>query len=367
MSDEPAKIILADTAIAAAEITPTRRWFGRPKDRQIPPFSHCENCGAELLGHWCSQCGQPAVDYRRSFRHVITDVLDSFLNWDSKFFATIGLLVVKPWRLTNDFVSGKRIRYVNPLRLYLLASVLFFFAMNHWARSIRQPTIVSSRDRAELEAVLKNEDLPPVARAKIEEALKFENAIPRPTTGPNENASPGPTTAPQVDVPPLRQIPLENRSSPSEDWIEKRVKEKVGEHGTHAQLFMTTLFNNLPYMMLACIPLFALVLKLLYLRRRILYLDHLTYALHIHTFAYVGVTLLVFATSGLNRIASGPLAGSVVALLWILFSLQILLSIRNVYRQSWVLSLCKFLLGGFIYLMVVSAALAATFLVTLAS
>ena len=98
------------------------------------PLTHCENCGAQLQGHWCAQCGQPAIDYRRSFRHVIADLLDEFLNWDSKFFATIALLIFKPWRLTNEFLAGKRVRYANPLRLYLLASILFFFAVNYGAK-----------------------------------------------------------------------------------------------------------------------------------------------------------------------------------------------------------------------------------------
>jgi hypothetical protein len=131
MADEPAKIILGDTAISAVERTARRRWFGRGKERQPLPLTHCENCGAELVGPHCAQCGQAAIDYRRSFRHVIVDVLDSFLNWDSKFFATIGLLIVKPWRLTNEFLAGRRVRYLHPLRLYLLASILFFFAVNY--------------------------------------------------------------------------------------------------------------------------------------------------------------------------------------------------------------------------------------------
>src|SRR3984893_2536736 len=220
MSDEPAKIILGDTAIAAAEITPTRRWFGRPKDRQIPPFSHCENVGAELLVHWCSQCGQPAVDYRRSFRHVIVDVLDSFLNWDSKFFATIGLLIVKPWRLTNEFLAGRRVRYVNPLRLYLLASVLFFFAVNYWAKAIHiDPRQLSPKDRDEIAAELKNEDLPPAVRARVEEALRE----PSPATT-------AATAQPAQSTPPSKQsgqplVVFNPNISPStsfEQWLERQ-------------------------------------------------------------------------------------------------------------------------------------------------
>src|SRR2546423_3002681 len=69
MADEPAKIILGDTAISAVERSARRRWFGRGKDRQPLPLTHCENCGAELVGPPCTQCRQAAIAYRRSFRH----------------------------------------------------------------------------------------------------------------------------------------------------------------------------------------------------------------------------------------------------------------------------------------------------------
>src|SRR5438132_9790417 len=155
MADEPAKIILGDTAISAVERGARRRWFGRGRDRQPMPFTHCENCGAELIGPHCAQCGQAAIDYRRSFRHVIVDVLDSFLNWDSKFFATLGLLIVKPWQLTNEFLAGKRVRYLHPLRLYLLASILFFFAVNYGARGLKfEPGKISDEKREEVAAAI---------------------------------------------------------------------------------------------------------------------------------------------------------------------------------------------------------------------
>ena len=131
-------------------------------------------------------------------------------------------------------------------------------------------------------------------------------------------------------------------------------------------LFIRTLISNLPYMMLFCIPLFALVLKVLYVRRRIFYIDHLIYALHIHTFAYTGIMLIVLATIGLNRAVSGLIGGWIIALLWSAFVMQIFLSIRRVYRQGWFISVFKFLFGGFAYLIVLGVALAATFFVTLA-
>ena len=375
MPDELEKFVLGDTAISAIEQASSRRrrFFGRRKI-QRPQITHCENCGTQLEGHWCAQCGQPAIDYRRSFRHVIADLLNEFLNWDSKFFATIGLLVVRPWKLTNEFLAGHRVRYVHPLRLYLLASILFFFAVNYGARGLNfEPGKLSPKDRAELEADLKKEDLPPAAREKLEALLREPS--PSPASSP-ETTAPSPSPAPKTDKQkqefgkigerPFVVFDQAKSTTPFESWIEARAKEKMGEHGTKMGLFISTLFSNLPYMMLCCIPLFAFVLKILYVRRHIFYIDHLIYALHIHTFAYTGIMLIVLATIGLNRVIPGPIAGWTIALLWIAFLVQIFLSIRRVYRQGWFISIFKFLFGGFVYLIVLVLALAATFFLTVA-
>src|SRR2546430_7740598 len=173
--DEQSHIVAAEAAVTAVLEPPRRRFFSRRRKAQPPALPYCENCGAPMAGPFCAQCGQAAIDYRRSFRYVIVDVLDSFLNWDSKFFATIGWLIARPWHLTNEFLAGRRVRYLHPLRLYLLASILFFFAVNYGAKSLHlDPSTLSSQDRAEIQAELKNEDLPPEARAKIEKALKLD-------------------------------------------------------------------------------------------------------------------------------------------------------------------------------------------------
>src|SRR5439155_18649721 len=154
MSDETTKSILRDAATSSVE-EPGRKRFFCGRNRERPPLTHCENCGAQLRGHWCAQCGQPAIDYRRSFRHVIVDVLDSFLNWDSKFFATLGLLISKPWRLTNEFLGGNRVRYMHPAWLYLLASILFFFAVIYLLKSAHlDPNILIPEALVEIDSEL---------------------------------------------------------------------------------------------------------------------------------------------------------------------------------------------------------------------
>src|SRR5881394_2438890 len=188
MSDEGTKLILGDTVVSAIEqASPRRKRMFRRKKAERPAPTHCENCGAPLHGHWCGQCGQPAIDYRRSFRYVIVDLLDEFLNWDSKFFRTIGLLLVRPWKLTNRFLAGHRVRYVHPLRLYLLASILFFFAVNYAIKSAHfEPINLSPQNRAEIRDELQRENLAPEVRAKIEAALGGVEISPKKRAGLEE-------------------------------------------------------------------------------------------------------------------------------------------------------------------------------------
>src|SRR4029453_9356302 len=186
--------------------------------------------------------------------------------------------------------------------------------------------------RAKLEGTVK--DLPPEGGTKVEESFKKAQ-----------------------DKAVIFEADKEEKPNDMPKWLEKRAREKFGENGTNIQLFLVTLMSNLPYMMLACIPLFACVLKLLYVRRRIFYIDHLVYALHIHTFAYVGIILIVLATIGLNRAAPGPIAGWIIVLRGVAFLGEIFVSIRRVYRQGRFFSIFKFLFGGFIYLIALVAAL----------
>lgn len=429
MADETTQYILGDAVVDATTARKKRRFFGKRR-KPLEKLTHCENCDTPLAGEYCSACGQHAIDYRRSLWRVAVDALDSFLNWDTKFLNSIGVLLLRPWRLTNDFNAGRRVRYVHPLRLYLLASIAFFLLaklVNFDGFEDKRNVELTAEDRAEIDgAIIKllapDSPLTPEQRTRVEAARqKFATPEAIPDTpqgralfnkgmlrlqglsekkefktkdivrletalGFVEGVVPDPPgaaaggTPPPVDFigPPAPKSIAKNygpliqfdkgegdkSKSPTEIWLEERVKEKFGEDGTKAEIFLQTLRDNIPTMMLACVPLFAFVLQALYIRHGRYYVEHLVYALHIHTFVYVAVVVITIISMGALRVlpAVQPL---LVFILSLAAMVQVFLSIRRVYKQGWIKTTMKFAVGGVVYLFVLAIAVAITAFVTL--
>lgn len=105
--------------------------------------------------------------------------------------------------------------------------------------------------------------------------------------------------------------------------------------------------KNLPFMMLLLIPIFALVLKVLYFRRKELYIKHLIHAFHLHSFAYLfyGVSLLIM----LYAVQQEEFKILVGIISFILVSTYAYISFLKVYKQHWFKTWIKFNVVGIIY------------------
>ena len=353
MSDETTPLIFGDAAAAELSRYPRRKWLQRKK-KSRPPLTHCENCGAALSGPYCAQCGQPAIDYHRAFGSLLADAADAFLNLDERFLQSFGLLLFKPWRLTNEFIEGKRARHVHPLRVYLIASVLFFLVINFLSRDAHLEAN-ASEDHSQLSITSASPTpaplFPVVPSSDSRLGLSF---LPSPTAAP--------TPKPQ-DV--LIGFDGAENESPFAIWVQRRAKEKLGPSGDRGDLFLRALLQNLGPMVLCCIPLFALVLKILYVFKRRYYIEHLIFALHTHAFVFLSTVIIIGIGFLLAWKAPLPFTPLVCTLLGFTVFIQLLLSIRRVYRQNWLATLFKFALGSVIYLIMLSIAFAVTAVVTL--
>jgi hypothetical protein len=88
----------------------------------------CPNCGHALGGAYCAGCGQKVAPINPSFRDVAHEFIGEVLNIDGKTFSSVRLLLTKPGFLTREYFEGRRARYVSPIRLYLILSLIYFAA-----------------------------------------------------------------------------------------------------------------------------------------------------------------------------------------------------------------------------------------------
>lgn len=89
----------------------------------------CADCGAEVTGRFCSNCGQ-AAHVHRTLLHLGEELLHGVMHFDGRFWRTLPLLVINPGRLTREWVQGRRTRYVSPLAMFLFTLFVMFFALS---------------------------------------------------------------------------------------------------------------------------------------------------------------------------------------------------------------------------------------------
>lgn len=87
----------------------------------------CLNCGTNIQLEYCPECGQREIDSDPTLREFLHELAQEVINWDGKVMRSFRLLFTKPGFLTEEYLAGKRVRYITPPRLYLTCSVVFFF------------------------------------------------------------------------------------------------------------------------------------------------------------------------------------------------------------------------------------------------
>src|SRR5690606_6928156 len=104
-----------------------------------PAREPCEHCGVPLLREHCYACGQPVKGLVRHFSSLVGDFLDSVFDWDGRLPLTLWPLFARPGYLTAEYLAGRRVRYVSPVRLFFFLAIVTFSSPS--SRSASAPTV----------------------------------------------------------------------------------------------------------------------------------------------------------------------------------------------------------------------------------
>ena len=260
----------------------------------------CLNCGAELSGSFCSACGQRAVPANPSVAEIAGDAWQELSGLDGRVAATFRSLL-RPGRLTTDYIDGRRTRYLSPVRLYLIVSV-FYFVVSAAAPQGETRENGEIRGPGGMRIGLTSPGAPPMTEEDRAEVLKQLD------------------DAHRLLRPMLRGL--------AED----------------PEGFRSRVFTIMPRVFFALLPIFAAIVSLFYRGRR--FPVSLVFAVHLHAFAF-----LIFTLSEAAKFAGvRPLAiavGVAAALTFLVYSLA---SARAVFGGGWPITIAKAAGIGITYL-----------------
>ena len=282
--------------------------------------SSCRNCGAATSGNFCIQCGQATHLHVPSAREFLHEFIAHYVALEGKLWHSLKLLIFKPGLLTREYIEGRRVRYVEPLRLYLSFSIIFFFVIK-----MSGVDMMGSLERT-----------PRIEKART---ARVEQTVQTPVAAPSqeENKKDKRNTDSLKDIEDI---------SPGLAKRISRIASMPGEQ--QEELLKRTFFSYTPYAIFLMMPVFALYLKLLYLGSGRRYGEHFLFALHSNAFAFLMLSLFVVAHNwGFVRF---------MLLTWLTFYLPT--ALRRVYGGSRTMTALRWIVLMFLHVVTMGLAIA---------
>jgi hypothetical protein len=283
---------------------------------------------------FCSICGQKKIVKTLSFKELIGDFFSNIFSLDSKFFRTFGRLIFRPGNLTNEYVAGKRQRYYTPIRLFLFWLTIAFILLNLVFSDLQKDSnrmdqevqVETYKDslRIQFDAVFTDS----ISQQKLDSLLPKEGVLKDMETSFfsinfDDSIS-------MKDLYLLESDAIIEKYNITNFWKKQLVSQMAKAMKSPGD-FQMYLLSHLSWIIFVSIPFIALTLKLLYIRRKKRYIEHLVYILHLHTFVFISCSIL-FAF----LLMSSKLDDSIWPLLCTLgvSGLYFIISLRTVYQQS---------------------------------
>jgi len=312
----------------------------------------CLNCGAYMRGQYCAVCGQRSRSRLISLWELISDAFGDLLEIDSRLWRTLVPLLIRPGRLTHDYLQGRRARYMPPFRMYLVLSLLFFVVAFFDPREDLSLFFEPEPEASSEDAAGAAEPAEEAVREKLDELVDqgviVGDDLPEDLTAPNSGFN-----IQFNDEGELVESKCETDASDVEDlpaWLQRRltperlqrVCERTQIDGGRA--FLDKLVDNIPAALIILLPLMAFVLKALYPLSRRYYAEHLLFFVHFHAFFFMILSLQIM----LMRLSTWlhiPQALAILAVVVASFYVPVYLfmSMRRVYAQGRFITLLKYI------------------------
>lgn len=333
---------------------------------------NCLNCGFPVEERFCSRCGQENLEPKESVGHLIGHFFADLTHFDSKLFVTLKDLIIRPGFLTREYVAGRRVAYLNPIRMYIFISAVFFVALfaggegaeDHSAIE-KQATNVFRRELADSlrkakGGVAGTDSLRGVFNALL--AAKLDSNQNDTTESLSLNYGTGGKVV--IDIVEnkyssigqydsvQRTLPDSARDDGLMRWIEHNdIRQRI-KHGGEGRLHLeVNIQHDIPKIMFILLPLFAWYVGWFYSRKKYYYVNHAIFSVHFHSFVFLFFLFMLLlgvvipeawaAKLLLAFLTKGWVSAISMAMVTLPVFIYLVVALRTMYGQSVGISILK--------------------------
>jgi hypothetical protein len=323
----------------------------------------CLNCGTIVEGRFCQACGQENIEPRETFWMMIAHFFNDITHFDGKFFTTLKDLVFRPGFLPAEYIRGRRASYLHPVRMYIFTSAVFFLIFF----SINDPKDVIQLSDNEPYSMARRDSVIQEVRQELEKDLGNTNLLAqlsllRDTTRPVRTSDLLPfsddfivvgtfggkfTSRRQYDS-VQQSLPADKRDGWLKRWWNKKasgVNEKyMHKRDASFEDFASAVLHQLPYLLFVSLPFFALLLKLLYVRRKkFYYVDHGIFSVHHYIFSFI-LLLFTFLLNKLKDMTGWSILNFIMFITVLSGGVYLFIAMKKFYKQGFWKTFLKFFL-----------------------
>jgi Protein of unknown function (DUF3667) len=335
--------------------------------------TNCLNCNAVVQGRYCHICGQENIEPKESAWHLINHFFEDITHFDGKFFTSLKYLVFRPGFLSWEYMVGRRASHLNPVRMYVFTSAFFFLIFFSIFKFNPEKNIQTTVDngvtkatvsalkamdakayKSFIDAVVKNDSTMQFAYDSTKYFKYLDSLAQHKQGGLRIGASTaGYKTTKEYDSALAHGV--------NDSWIKKafihqqlQLNEKYNnDNKAILSAMIDKLMHSLPQILFVSLPLFALLLKLLYVRRKqYYYVNHAIFSIHLFVFVFIS-QLVIF---GINKIKDSlhmPWLGYLSGITSILIFVYNYKAMRSFYQQGRTKTILKFLTLHFVNFFIV--------------
>lgn len=309
------------------------------KDQQVTEYDFliCPNCGETEVGKYCPNCGQSNKDFNKPIKEILGDLLDS-INLDIRLLNTLIPFFIKPGFLTEEYFKGRRKRYVPPVRMYMIFSILFFFLVQYTTSDDIKNEFVGinineNADSTENKLSTTSQNQASLIR---DDSLQTDSSI----------------TTNNINRQELEKIKKETLNDTSATSWEKQLVIGGFNAAERKDVFFDRFLNNLSYVLFLLMPVFALILSMILWKSRLLYVKHLIFSINFHSFIF-GISSLLIV---LMKLFPDSISHFIVYLWWGI-PIYLMFGIKRFYNRTYTGAFFKTLGSLTLYSFIISIVL----------